>query len=335
MSKIRQRSKNLIYSGLAGAAIVGIIFAGYVIYNIRDTNKQQLNLRLEYEQKVQVMKDEQDKQEQSMVSGYVTSNDIAAGQMIQQKDLVAVKLPPMASPENLIANNEDIVGSSSKIELRKGTPLTKAMFFEGAVTSPDLRNREINVINLPTNLKIDEVVDVRIQFPTGQDYIVLSKKKIDNLLSPTLWIRLNEQEILTFSSAMVDAYLHKATLYALTYVEPQMQDEAIPTYPINKEVQKLIAKDPNIVNKAELHLSESIRLSLEADLERMSLVTGTGTIETMNNYASNSSKVPTTLEMNEENTTITNTDNEMKNDILAQNSPAEETFSDTQDNPLP
>lgn len=335
MSKIRQRSKNLFYSGLAGAAIVGIIFAGYVIYNIRDTNKQQLNLRLEYEQKVQVMKDEQDKQAQSMVSGYVTSNDIAAGQMIQQKDLVAVKLPPIASPENLIANNEDIVGSSSKIELRKGTPLTKAMFFEGGVTSPDLRNREINVIRLPTNLKIDEVVDVRIQFPTGQDYIVLSKKKIDDLLSPTLWIRLNEQEILTFSSAMVDAYLHKANLYALTYVEPQMQDEAIPTYPINKEVQKLIAKDPNIVNKAELHLSESIRLSLEADLDRMSLVTGTGTIETMNNYASNSSKVPTTLEMNEENTTITNTDNEMKNDILTQNSPAEETFSDAQDNPSP
>lgn len=335
MSKIRQRSKNLIYSGLAGAAIVGIIFAGYVIYNIRDTNKQQLNLKFEYEQQVQAMKDEQFKQEQSMVSGYVTSGDIAAGQMIRQKDLVPVKLPPMASPENLIENNEDIVGSSSKIELRKGTPLTKAMFFEGAVTSPDLRNREINVINLPTNLKIDEVVDVRIQFPTGQDYIVLSKKKIDNLLSPTLWIRLNEQEILTFSSAMVDAYLHKATLYALTYVEPQMQDEAIPTYPINKEVQKLIAKDPNIVNKAELHLSESIRLSLEADLERMSLVTGTGTIETMKNYASNSSEVPTTLEMNEMSTNATNTDNEMKNDILAQNSPAEETFSDSQDNPSP
>lgn len=335
MSKIRQRSKNLIYSGLAGAAIMGIIFAGYVIYNIRDNNEKQLNLRLEYEQKVQVLRDEQVKQEQSMVSGYATSGDIAAGQIIRQKDLVAVKLPPTASPENLIENNEDIVGSSSKIELRKGTPLTKAMFFEGIVTPPDLRNREINVINLPSNLKIDEVVDVRIQFPTGQDYIVLSKKKIDNLLSPTLWMRLNEQEILTFSSAMVDAYLHKATLYALTYVEPQMQDKAIPTYPINKEVQKLIAKDPNIVNKAELHLSESIRLSLEADLEQMSLLTGTGTLETINHYSSTSTEVPSTREVNEVSTTVSDTDNEMKNDILAQNSNIEETFSDVQDNSSP
>ena len=53
------------------------------------------------------------------------------------------------------------------------------------------------------------------------------------------------------SSALVDAYLHDATLYALTYVEPELQERAIPNYPPNAEVTKLIASNPNIVKKAE------------------------------------------------------------------------------------
>lgn len=34
---------------------------------------------------------------------------------------------------------------------------------------------------------------------------------------------MTEEEILSLSSAIVDAYLHKASIYALTYVEPQFQ----------------------------------------------------------------------------------------------------------------
>lgn len=335
MSKIRQRSKNLIYSGLAGATIMGIVFLVYVIYNIRENNEQQTNLRLEYEQQVQVIRDEQAQQEQSMVSGYAAAKDITPGQIIHNEDLVAVKLPPTVTPENLIVRNEDIVGSSSKIELRKGTALTKAMFFEGAVTSPDLRNREINAINLPTNLMKEDVVDVRIQFPTGQDYIVLSKKKIDNLLSPTMWVRLNEVEILTLSSALVDAFLHNASLYALTYVEPQMQEKATPTYPINNEVQKLIARDPNIVDKAEAHLSESIRLSLETDLEREISVTGMAISEPIKAYSYTPSSVPTSLEMNVTSTNGNNAETDEKNDILSQNPEDQASFSDVQDNASP
>ena len=64
-----------------------------------------------------------------------------------------------------------------------------------------------------------------VQFPSGQDYIILSKKKIDRLQYPAFWTTLSEQEILLLSSALVDAYLHNATLYALTYVEPERKRE--------------------------------------------------------------------------------------------------------------
>lgn len=77
---------------------------------------------------------------------------------------------------------------------------------------------------------------------------------------------MTEEEILSLSSAIVDAYLHKASIYALTYVEPQFQTPAIATYPANSEVLKLLESDPNIVRRAEQELSRQVRSSLESSL---------------------------------------------------------------------
>ena len=52
------------------------------------------------------------------------------------------------------------------------------MLFENGVTPRDLRNQEFSYVSLPSKLKKDDVVDVRINFRTGQDYIVLGKKKV-------------------------------------------------------------------------------------------------------------------------------------------------------------
>ncbi|MNI46530.1 hypothetical protein D3C73_1009980 [compost metagenome] len=99
---------------------------------------------------------------------------------------------------------------------------------------------------------------------------MLSKKKIQRLSSGIVTITLNEGEILALSSAIVDAYLHKASIYALLYVEPYLQNKAIATYPVNQAVLDLIKRDPNIVNKAEQALQISSRSSLESDLSVLS-----------------------------------------------------------------
>lgn len=140
------------------------------------------------------------------------------------------------------------------------------MVYEDTPAPPDLRNRELQVVLLPSSLAQGDIIDVRIQFPTGQDYILLSKKKVERLNASTLWITMTEEEILSLSSAIVDAYLHKASIYALTYVEPQFQTAAIPTYPANQEVLKLLESDPNIVRRAEQELVRQVRSSLESSL---------------------------------------------------------------------
>lgn len=112
-------------------------------------------------------------------------------------------------------------------------------------------------------------MDVRIKFPTGQDYILLAKKKVESLNGGVVVMRLGEQEILSFSSAIVDAYLNNAQIYALTYVEPTLQEPAIPTYPPNAKVLDLMQTDPNLVHVATHELERRLRDQLEKDLSQL------------------------------------------------------------------
>lgn len=267
MSRLRQRTKQLIIAGLAGAGVVSILFAGYAIYQVKHMHKMKASLVRDYETQIQRMKDE--KQRQS-ISGWALVRDISAGHPIRIEDVRRVELPADSVPANFIKSKDEISGTNAKIALSSRTLLTTGLLYSDDPTSHDLRWREMGFVQLPAALVKNDVVDVRIQFPTGQDYILLSKKKIEQLKGESVTVTLDEMEILTLSSAIVDAYLHKASIYALTYVEPQLQAKAIPTYPANEAVLQLIKKDPNIISRAEHALSHATRRILESDLSGVS-----------------------------------------------------------------
>lgn len=248
---------------------MSVILAGSFYFIQNDSADRHAQERELFKQQIQILETSQIEDLKSMRIAWVPIQDIAAGHFIESNNLLEIRLPADASPNDLPMTKEDIAGKGVKIELKKGTPITSGMLFEEEITPRDLRNKEMKSIWLPSNLGLDDVVDIRIQFPTGQDYIVLSKKRINKLSSPAFWTTLSEQEILLLSSATVDAYIHKASLYALTYVEPQMQEMAIPNYPPNQEVIKLIKNDPNIVKKAERQLESSIRTALDQDLSTL------------------------------------------------------------------
>ena len=70
-----------------------------------------------------------------------------------------------------------------------------------------------------------------------------------------MWIDLKEEEILMMSCAIVESYqMNGAKLYATKYVEPGIQEAAIPTYIPNDETITLIHNDPNIVQEAKNEL---------------------------------------------------------------------------------
>lgn len=147
----------------------------------------------------------------------------------------------------------------AKISAKANTIISQSLVTRtDEVYSADVRKQEYNTIILPIDLITGEYVDVRLQLPNGQDYIVISKKRVEipnvngESLTDTIQMNLAEEEILTLSSAIVEAYkIDGAKLYATKYAEAGLQEASSPTYVVNSEVYNLIRSDPNIVAKAK------------------------------------------------------------------------------------
>jgi hypothetical protein len=270
VSVIRQRTKNLIYAGLVGVLATAVISVGLGIYSYSQWTNEKAIIRAEYEQKLveaEKIKQEQMKQKKQVL---VAKHDIKAGKKLSADDFTPAELPIDQVPENIIVNNKQLEGKFTKIDISKNGTIIPSMLFEDGITPDDLRKLEYTEIMLPTKLKKEEYVDVRVNFPTGQDYIVLGKKKVKDLMNGTVWFDVNEQEILSMSSAVIDAYLNDAKIYALSYVDPYMQDSPIVNYPVNQKVLDLINTDPNLKRIAKSELSKNARILLDRDLDSMS-----------------------------------------------------------------
>lgn len=115
---------------------------------------------------------------------------------------------------------------------------------------------------MPVDLLTGDYIDVRLQLPNGQDFIVISKKRVKipdvdgEFLTDTVQMNMAEEEILSLSCAIVEAYkIEGAKLYATKYTEAGIQQASSPTYVVNNEVANLMESDPNIVDKAKSALS--------------------------------------------------------------------------------
>jgi len=143
--------------------------------------------------------------------------------------------------------------STIKINVEAGTVLTTDMInTDGKAETSDLRLQEYNMIVLPRELAVGDFVDIRLRIPTGENYIVLSKKYIEKTDGETIWIKVGEDEILTMSNAIVEAYImNGAKLEAVQYTDAGMQNSAIPTYVAKNSVIALMNSDPNITSVAK------------------------------------------------------------------------------------
>lgn len=156
--------------------------------------------------------------------------------------------------------------ATSKINLEIGTVITTDMVnTEGGEVSSDTRLQEYNMIVLPTHLMTGEYIDIRLRLPSGEDYIVLSKKYVENTNADTVWIKVGEDEILTMSNAIVEAYIMEGSLlYATTYTDAGMQNSLTPTYVAKASVIELMNTDPNITATAKSALANRYTETLRA-----------------------------------------------------------------------
>ncbi len=204
------------------------------------------------------MKDEEKNREKQLVKAYVLTENVKSGNALDSSKLKQITVDKSGVPDGAIDGGSFTENTIAKIDLTKGTILTKAMIAESDTPlTDDLRVQEYNMINIASKAESDDYIDVRLRMPSGEDYIVVSKKQLEipeigeTESENTIWMKLTEDEILTMSSAIVEAYKMKGSiLYTAKYVEPGTQQKATPTYVPTAEVAELVRKDPNIVQEA-------------------------------------------------------------------------------------
>lgn len=151
----------------------------------------------------------------------------------------------------------------AKIDMKANTVIASSYIARSdELDTDDVRKQEYNMLVLPVDLMTGDYVDVRLLLPSGQDYIVASKKlvTIPNIngeyLADTIQVKMAEEEILSMSNAIVEAYkIEGSKIYVTKYTEAGLQQASSPTYVVNDEVAKLIESDPNIVAEAMTALS--------------------------------------------------------------------------------
>ncbi len=206
MSQIKKR----LFTGIAIGGGVGVIGIGLTIWWATSTvksyeagtNKKYIQ---DYTQQVAVL-----------------TQDVIQGQVINDTMLKNVRVNKSTVPASAL-NMSSIIGQVANFNIPANIPITQSMVTTEIVAS-DVREQELNMVVMPSDLSSGEFVDVRIMYPNGTDYIVLAAKQVKKVTESTMWVDISEDERLLLNGAIVDSYVNQGSkLYATKYIDAATQ----------------------------------------------------------------------------------------------------------------
>lgn len=173
------------------------------------------------------------KKETKTVDRFVFADNMIAGEIITAESLKGVKVKAESAPKDSYESGdaalEELVGKRIRINAEEKTIITKSMLVEEyELLTKDERLQEFNMVALPSDLEVDDYIDLRITMSTGEDYLIVSGKKVEQIGSTAdsnaIFLKLNEEEILRTTAAVIESYLDDSyKLYANKYVDPSDQ----------------------------------------------------------------------------------------------------------------
>ena len=192
------------------------------------------------------------------VKVYTLNRDVDAGEEVSVSDFTEVVVNKDTAPADYLTPSDLQEKNITKIAMTAGTILSKEMIYaDETEQGDDVRKQEYNMFVLPTDLQNGDYIDIRLMLPSGTDYIVASKKRVEIPqiaqvdATDTISVNLSEAETLLVSNAIIDAYrIVGSKLYVTRYTEPGLQKASEPTFPANKDVMSLINANPSIVEEA-------------------------------------------------------------------------------------
>ena len=167
-------------------------------------------------------------------------------ELIQQKQVTTdIAQDSLLTSDMLVTVNEQtgeetVNVMKAKFEIPAGTIITKNML-ENAGVDDSERLMEYNMISLPSQLLEGTYIDIRLLLPNGEDFVVVSKKYVEQVSYTTVWLKMSEDEIEALSNAIIESYIiDGAKLYATTYSSPESQTASKCTYVPNEHVRAIL-----------------------------------------------------------------------------------------------
>lgn len=226
------------------------------------------------EQSETLKKENQDNQ---YVTAVVLQQNVAFGEQIEESMLSEITVCAKDLRGTKAVSKKKLAGMYAKGNFDKGTLLTEVCVYGEQEYSSDTRRKTFDFIELNPMARNGEYVDVRITYPNGEDYIVVSCKQIQYVnaqketedvaqQSNQISMEVTEEEILRLASAYVDHAAYAGTrIYAVSYLD-RFQKSGTVDYPVNMDVFELLGWNPNAVGYTISEQEQQHRSQLEQNL---------------------------------------------------------------------
>lgn len=263
MSLIRQRKKNMIIAGIVGALLAIVVVGGVYIF-------------FEAPSLEAIFIEREEKPEPKRTGVYTVIEPKKPGEVIEEADIMEVLVEEAFLVENVITDSNKIIGKRSAISIQNMNIITEDMIQIHTVKSVN-DIVEINEVLIPVNLELGEYVDVRIHYPTGQDYAVLQNKEIMQINEERTYVCLilSNDEIIKYSSAKVDKKVYEGTEIYLTvkeYVadkgEIKPEQNAFPANANTLDLLTIEEKEKKKIKEERIELEASLDEFFDADEKR-------------------------------------------------------------------
>lgn len=208
---------------------------------------------------------------------YVLKMDVSAGEKLEKHMLQKVTMTGEDNTNMQSVSEKELIGKFVKCNFSKGSVLNKQSVYEEEEFKDDMRIQKFDFIEINSMIQKNSYVDIRIVYPSGEDYIVANHKKVMDIqteqnseaitpVNTKVFLKVTEEEILRLASAYVDTICYSGTrIYAISYID-RFQEAGTVNYPVNLQVFELLSWNPNVMNYTASEEEQERRSILEKHL---------------------------------------------------------------------
>lgn len=200
---------------------------------------------------------------------YTLKADTEKG-MVVTEDMLASHRISVDEDDNIqFTDKQEILGKELKNDVKGGMLINESMIQIGESIQDSLRLQMYAGIELNPEILEGEMIDIRIQFADGEDYVVATHKKVEKRGEDYIVVFVDEEEILRLSSAETDRRMFEGTrMYAILYADREQLPAKV-DYPVNSYVAELYDWTPNILDQICTEDSLQRRQLLEENLRQL------------------------------------------------------------------